>query len=120
MQDIQLRFSENTDRHREPAPSYQVGDQVWLDARNIRTKRPSRKLDYKNLGRFTIKRVLSPWAYELDLPETMQIHPVFHVSKLNPVAVDPLPGQVTPPAPPIEVDGDEEYEVEEILNDRTK
>ena len=55
----QAKYEDDANRNRDPAPTLHVGDQVWLDARNIRTKRPSRKLDWKNLGRFTIKRVLN-------------------------------------------------------------
>jgi len=39
--------------------------------------------------------------------------------KLYPVAVDPIPGRwMKPPPPPILVKGNEEFEVEEILNSR--
>ena len=50
----------------------------------------------------------------------MRIHPVFHVSLLEHAANDPYPGQQTPPPPPIEVDGEEEYHVDEILDSRTR
>ena len=33
--------------HRTPALSYEVEDQVWLNSKNIRTQRPSKKLDNK-------------------------------------------------------------------------
>ena len=118
MSAAQAKYQDDTDRHRLPAPTFKLGDEVWLDSSNIRTKRPSRKLDWKNLGRFTIKKVLSPWAYELDLPSTMKIHPVFHVSLLLPVAKDPLPGQVPPPLQPIEVDGNISWEVEDIYDSK--
>jgi len=118
MSAAQAKYEDDTAQDRLPAPILRVGDQVWLDAKNIRTKRPTRKLDWKNLGRFTIKTVLSPWAYELDLPDTMKIHPVFHVSKLSPVIIDPFPGQVQPPPQLIEVDGDVGYEDEEILDSK--
>ena len=48
----------------------------------------------------------------------MRIHPVFNVSLLRPAAVTPLPGQVQPPPPPVEVDGLEEWEVEEVVDSR--
>ncbi len=118
MQAAQSKYEDNANAHRLPAPVYQVGDEVWLDAKNIRTQRPSRKLDWKNLGRFKIKRVLNPYVYELDLPESMRIHNVFHVSKLEPAATDPLPGQEVLPSPPVIVDGEISYEVEEILDSR--
>jgi len=38
----QERQGENADRHRLPAASFQVGDKAWLNAKNIRTRRPSR------------------------------------------------------------------------------
>ena len=50
----------------------------------------------------------------------MKVHPVFHVSLLEPVASNPLPGQTQPPPPPIIVDNEEEYEVEDILDTRKR
>jgi hypothetical protein len=50
----------------------------------------------------------------------MKIHPVFHVSLLEPLAGDPLPNQVIPPPPPIKVEGEEEFWVKEILDSRIK
>src|SRR5277367_7204766 len=38
------------DRNRTPAPLYQPGDKVYLDASNIQTTRPSKKLSHRHLG----------------------------------------------------------------------
>lgn len=103
---------------RQPAPNYQVGDKVWLDARNIKTQRPSKKLDYKSLGPFEVIQRIGPTSYKLDLPMSMHIHPVFHSWLLRLDPNDPVPGQDIEPAPPIEVDGEPEWEVEEILDSR--
>lgn len=108
--------STNANPERVPAPNNQVDDEVWLNAKNLRTTRPSHKLDWKRLGRFTIKRIISPYAYELELSATMKLQPVFHVSLLDPVNQDPVPGQTIPPPPLIEVEGEEEYQIEEILD----
>jgi len=96
----------------------QEGTKVWLDARYIRTTRPSRKLDWKPLGPYAVKRKVSPYAYELELPRSLRIHPVHPVSLLDPVAEDPLPGQVVTPPPPVEVEGDQEYQVERVEDSR--
>jgi hypothetical protein len=114
----QARQEEYANRKRMPARQYREGQRVWLDARNIRTLRPKKKLDWKNLGPFTITKVVSPYAYQLELPASMRIHPVFHVNLLRPVAENPLPGQRQEPPPPVEVEGLEEWEVEEILDSR--
>ena len=44
------------------------------------------------------------------------VHPVFHVSRLVEYRTD---GRCQPPPPPIELEGELEYEVEKILDKRT-
>ncbi len=116
----QAVYEEKANRNRIPAPAYQVGDLVWLDIRHLRTKRPSKKLDWKNAGPFKVEKAVSPYAYRLDLPDSMQIYPIVHTSLLRPAAPaeHALPGQTQEPPPPIEVDGEEEYTVERIENSR--
>jgi hypothetical protein len=50
----------------------------------------------------------------------MKIHPIFHVLKLEPCATDPLPGHVPPPTPPVIVESEEEWEIDEILDSRLR
>ena len=109
---------EGANRKRVPAPNILVGSRVWLDARNIRTTRPTRKLQYKRLGPFRVKRQVSPYAYELELPTSIRIHRVQPVSLMDPVSEDLLQGQVMPPPPPVEVDGEEEYQVSSVEDSR--
>ena len=63
---------------------YQVGDQVWLDGRNIKTYQPTAKLAAKRHGPFPVQRALSPINYQLELPEQWKIHDVFHIDLLTP------------------------------------
>jgi len=46
-----------------------TGEQVWLEARNIQTNQPSKKLDQKRYRPFTIKEEIRQGAYRLELPE---------------------------------------------------
>ncbi|KAH7459637.1 hypothetical protein FOMA001_g19893 [Fusarium oxysporum f. sp. matthiolae] len=114
----QARYETQANRHRRPARQYREGDHVWLDARNIKTLRPQKKLDWKNIGPLKITKVISPYAYRLELPASMKIHPVFHTNLLKPAATDPLPGQNPDPPPPVEAEGVEEWEVEDIVDSR--
>jgi len=115
----QSRYEEYANQDRKTIPRYQVGQYVWLDARNIRTLRPVKKLDWKNLGPFKITQVLGPYTYRLDLPASIRIHPVFNAHLLHPVSNDALPYQSQAPPPPVEVDGVEEWEVEDIVDSVT-
>ena len=98
--------------------NYQPGDKVFLLSTNINSERPAQKLDWRKLGRFKIICAINPYSYLLDLPPTMRISPVVHVSLLRPAARDPVPGQSNTPPPPIIVNDIEEWEVESIVKSR--
>jgi hypothetical protein len=101
------------------APSFEVGDLVWLNRKNIATKRPSVKLDYKRFGPFKITKVIgdSQMAFELALPPQWRIHPVFHANLLDPYIANEIEGRTQPSLDPPEiVNGIEEYKVAEILD----
>ena len=106
-----------TNRQRTQAPSYQVGDKVWLSLENIRTDRPSKKLDSK-YAKFTVLQVVNSHSYRLNTPPG--IHNVFHTRLLRPVKSNPLHGQqLTDTQPPsILVDDQEEYAIERILDQK--
>jgi len=74
----------NVDKSRKQNPNISVGDKVWLLHRNLKTRRPSDKLDYRRLGPFRVSKQVNEVAYRLNLPSSMKIHPVFHVSLLEP------------------------------------
>ena len=62
MTTAQYRYSEVYDKARRPAPRFEPGDSVWLDARFNKTTRPARKLDWKKLGPFPTKRTVGTHA----------------------------------------------------------
>ena len=46
------------------------------------------------------------------------VHPVFHVSQLEPAIPNTIPNRVQPPPPPVEIEGEPEYEIAEILDSK--
>jgi len=46
------------------------------------------------------------------------VHPVFHVSQLEPAIPNTIPDWIQPPPPLVEVDGEPEFKISEILNSK--
>jgi hypothetical protein len=113
----------NHDRHARPSHEYAPGDQVYLEATNLKTDRPMRKLDDKRFGPFKVKRKVGRSAYELDLPAGWPaIHPVFNESLLTPYHPPSFASQRKPPPPPPILDDEDqvEYEAESIRDSRRR
>ncbi|KAM0691543.1 hypothetical protein Q7P36_007742 [Cladosporium allicinum] len=93
-------------------------------ALNIRTLRPSKKLDHKNEGPFEVIAPVGRRSYKLKLLPLMKIFNTFHTSLLRPIANDLLPGQRIPSPPPIEVEREgvtqTEYDVNAVIDLRRK
>ena len=106
------------DWRRTPAPEYQPGDKVYLDASDIHTTRPSRKLSHRRLGPFPLVKKVGNSMYRLHLPPSMsRLHPVFNVIKLTLAPEDPIPGQRPRPPPLLEIiNREKEFIVEKILD----
>jgi hypothetical protein len=105
------------DKHRGQLPNFKEGDMVLLDARNLNLQVPTKKLTDKNVGPFKIIKQHGPVNYELELPETMRIHPVFHSGLLILYKEKDYPGRVSLDRPDPEVQNEEEhYEIQEILD----
>jgi len=121
LETAQERMRWYVDPQRKPPPAYQVGDLVMLSGRNIKTCRPSRKMDHKNHGPFQIEKIISPLAVRLTLPRKWKVHNVFHVALLKPYwtsehRAPPDPSKVLREADDIEQS--EEYDVEEVMSSR--
>lgn len=104
-------------QRRAPAPIYKVGDQVWFKLTNARRKgHDNKKLDWVN-AKYTVTKVVSPHAVRLDIPG--RIFPTVHVDKLRLASTDPLPSQVVEEwnPEPIQVEGEDEYDVECIVDE---
>jgi hypothetical protein len=101
-----------TDRQQTPAPDFKVGEQAFVKAENICTTCPSTKLSEKSLGPFDIIARPGTHSVTLRLPDHLRaIHPVFHVSQLEPATPNTILNHTQPLPPPIEIDGEIEYEI---------
>ena len=68
-----------------PAPELKPDQLVWLLHRHIKTTRPSDKLDHCRLGPYRVICKIGSSSYLLALPSYLTcLHPVFHVSLLEP------------------------------------
>ena len=112
----QQRMAERTfGRKYQP---WKVGDKVWLSAAHLITHFPSKKLAPKRYGPFTVKQVLSPITFTLELPATWRVHPTFHASELSSYQETDVHGPNYTEPPPDLIDGEEHYEIEAILQHR--
>jgi len=94
-----------------------------LSSKNLRTQRPSKKLDHKIQGPFEIEKVVSPNAVMLKLPRRWRLHNIFHVSLLEPYRISskascapPDPERVRNEADEMDVDVEKgQWEIDEIM-----
>ncbi|MBW0527801.1 hypothetical protein O181_067516 [Austropuccinia psidii MF-1] len=94
---------------------------VWLSYKNIKLTRPTKKLSEQWLGPFPILRKVSTCAYHLKLPSQWKsIHPVLHISLLEPVKTSTIPNKHEEPPPAIIIEEEEEWEVSQILDSKLK
>ncbi|TFY63254.1 hypothetical protein EVJ58_g3352, partial [Rhodofomes roseus] len=106
------------DQGKVKAPVFKVGDKVWLAAKNIKIHQASQKLGPRQLGPYEVTEVREKDDYVLNLPPALKVHPVFHVDRLSPYKGNDVNGLLPQPPEPVVIDGEEEYEVETILDSR--
>jgi len=85
---------------------------------NIKRPYNSKKLSPKRYGPFKVVAKISHVAYQIKLPETWGIHDVFHASLLTPYKETEEHGTNFLEPPPELIEGEEEWEVEQILGKR--
>ncbi|PNX94328.1 Ty3/gypsy retrotransposon protein, partial [Trifolium pratense] len=87
LQKAQAIMKEQADQHRIPH-KFKVGDLVFVKLRPYRQNsvmgRRIHKLSKRFYGPFKLIKAIGDVAFELELPPTSRIHPVFHVSQLKP------------------------------------
>ena len=93
---------------------YHIRNQVWLEGKNLKFPHQATKLNPKCYGPFKIIKEISPVVYQLQLPPSWNIHPMFHASLLSSYSETPSHSPNFSRPPPDLIDNEEEYEVEQI------
>jgi hypothetical protein len=83
LESTRASMSKYYEQHRVPQPEFEVGDQVLLNAKTIRTKCLTKKLAPKLYGPFRILARVGSHSYGLELQERWRIHNVIHASLLE-------------------------------------
>ena len=97
-------------------PDIKVGDLVMLNAKNIRTKQPTKKLSPKLHRPFKVLEVKKgEWGFKLEISPRWKNDPVFHVSLLEPYRVSVRAEREQPPRASEDIEGDLKWEVERIV-----
>ena len=78
-------------------------------------KRVMKKLTEKFIGLYVVRKIVSENVVELELLAVLRIHPVVNVRRIVKYK-EQVEGQKKIPPPPVKVNGEKEYEVEEILD----
>jgi hypothetical protein len=101
---------------RRKIQSFREGQEVLLSAKNIRVRKPCKKLTDRFLGPFRVIKKIGENAYQLELPECYgRLHNTFHVSLLEPY----VRREGEEPPGPVDIEEDK-FLVESILDERSK
>jgi len=115
---VQEKMKKYVDRKRAEVNEYKVGDLVMLSTKDLKyqmMERRTEKLTERFVGPYKIKKIISSNAVELELPSTVKIHLVVNVSRIQRY-VGQVEGQRKEQPAPVVIEGEEEWEVERILN----
>jgi hypothetical protein len=114
LRQVQIRMTKET-----KYKPFEEGNKVWLEGTHLRLPYETMKLAPRRYRPFKVVAKISDVAYKLELPDNWKIHNVFHASLLTPYKETDKHGPNFL-EPPLElIDGEPEWEVKEILGDRT-
>jgi len=112
-------YKKSADNRYSLAPKIDIGDHIFMLAKFIKTTHPSKKLSEKFLGPFEVSDKLGSHSYHVKLLHHLRaIHPVFHISQLEPALPNQIPNCTKNPPPSIELDGTLEFEVVQVLDSK--
>jgi len=103
------------DRKAFQLPDCKDGDFVMLNRKNIHTKQPSKKLSPKLYEQFKIIEAKGQRTFKLEILPIWRIHPTFYILLLEPYRTSVQEGREQPLPEQEEIDGDLEWQVEQIV-----
>ena len=83
MEEAQKKMKKQFDKKRRNPQGLKVGNNVWLENKNIHSNQPLKKLDNKKYGPFKILKNIESEVFELKLPEGWMIHNIFNEDLLT-------------------------------------
>ena len=83
MEEAQKNMKKQFNKKRRNSQRLKIGDNMWLESKNIYSNWPSKKLDNKRYGPFKISKDIRSEVFELELPEGWIIHYVFNEDLLT-------------------------------------
>jgi len=116
----QKEIKKYADKKRVEVNEYKVEDLVMLSTKDLKyqmVRRRTEKLMERYVGPYKIKKIISLNTVELELPSTVKIHPVVNVSRIQKY-IGQVKGQRKEQPTLVIIKGEEEWEVEKILNKR--
>jgi len=114
----QEEMKRQVDRSRKETEEYRVGDKILISIKDFLMelrKRATKKLIEKFIEPYVVKKIVSENVVELELPAVLRIHLVVNVRRIVKYK-EQVERQKKIPSPSVEVAGEKEYEVEEILD----
>jgi hypothetical protein len=113
-------YKEIADKKRLPDPPLEVGDQVFVSTEFIATTQRTEKFSATHFGPYEVIEKTSGSSYRIWLPKALShIHPIFHISTLEPHFPNPFPAREQPPPGPVEIiNGDEHFELAAIFDSK--
>jgi len=108
------------DREREEVEEYRIGDLVLLSTKDLKyqmVRRQMEKLTKRFVRLYKVKAIISSNAIELELPSTIKIYLVVNVSRVRKYKSQ-VEEQRKEISQLVVIEGEEEWEVEKIINKR--
>ena len=115
------QYQVSADSCQNNAPEFKTGSHAFVKVQFFWITWLSRKVTKKYLGPFKVITQVSSHSYTLRLLDSMHaVHPVFHVSMLEPMTPNLIPNWIQLPPPPVEINGEPKYEISEILDSKVE